>query len=99
MKKPKREDAPSTWRSSAVTRHPRYFEALAATVSDRTGEIQLTNGLRHLLQKRPVYVCEIDGVRHDTGNKNSASSRRWSTSRSGGPSSPSRFDATLKRSN
>ena len=38
-------------------------------MSDRTGEIQLTNGLRRLLQKRPVYVCEIDGVRHDTGNK------------------------------
>ena len=37
--------------------------------SDRTGEIQLTNGLRRLLRDRPIYVCEIDGVRHDTGNK------------------------------
>ena len=43
--------------------------ALAATSSDRTGEIQLTNGLRHLLRSRPLYACEIDGVRHDTGNK------------------------------
>jgi UTP--glucose-1-phosphate uridylyltransferase len=42
---------------------------LAATASDRTGEIQLTNGLRDLLRSRPIYAYEIDGVRHDTGNK------------------------------
>src|SRR5919204_256182 len=48
---------------------PDIFPALEATVSDRTGEIQLTNGLRHLLLNRPLYACEIDGVRHDTGNK------------------------------
>ena len=45
------------------------FPALAATKSDRTGEIQLTNGLRELLRSRPIYTCEIKGVRHDTGNK------------------------------
>ena len=38
-------------------------------LSDRTGEIQLTNGLRRLLKDRPIYGCRIDGVRHDTGNK------------------------------
>jgi UTP--glucose-1-phosphate uridylyltransferase len=48
---------------------PDIFPALAATVTDRTGEIQLTNGLRRLLKERPVYGCRIDGVRHDTGNK------------------------------
>jgi UTP--glucose-1-phosphate uridylyltransferase len=48
---------------------PDIFPALEATVSDRTGEIQLTNGLRQLLKSRPVYGCRIDGVRHDTGNK------------------------------
>jgi len=70
VEKPRREDAPSNL--AIIGRYiltPDIFEALAATVSDRTGEIQLTNGLRRLLQKRPVYVCEIDGVRHDTGNK------------------------------
>ena len=36
---------------------------------DRSGEIQLTNGLRQLLKTRPIYACEINGVRHDTGNK------------------------------
>jgi UTP--glucose-1-phosphate uridylyltransferase len=45
------------------------FPALEATASDRTGEIQLTNGLRRLLKDRPIYGCRIDGVRHDTGNK------------------------------
>ena len=59
-----------TSRSSAVTSsRPISFPALAATASDRTGEIQLTNGLRRLLKNRPIYGCRIDGVRHDTGNK------------------------------
>ena len=25
--------------------------------------------MRHLLKSRPIYACEVDGVRHDTGNK------------------------------
>src|SRR5204863_7384101 len=48
---------------------PDIFPTLAATKSDRTGEIQLTNGLRELLKARPIYACEVNGVRHDTGNK------------------------------
>lgn len=48
---------------------PDIFPALEKIGKDRTGEIQLTNGLRHLLKTRPVYGCRIDGVRHDTGNK------------------------------
>ena len=48
---------------------PDIFPALAAIKSDRTGEIQLTNGLRELLKSRRIYACEIKGVRHDTGNK------------------------------
>ena len=35
----------------------------------KTGEIQLTNGLKRLLANRPLYACEVTGVRHDTGNK------------------------------
>ena len=38
-------------------------------MTDRTGEIQLTNGLRRLLKDRPLYAYEVQGVRHDTGNK------------------------------
>ena len=48
---------------------PDIFPALAKIKSDRTGEIQLTNGLRELLKTRPIYACEVKGVRHDTGNK------------------------------
>src|SRR5262245_60686323 len=48
---------------------PDVFPALASIKSDRTGEIQLTNGLRELLKTRPIYACEVNGVRHDTGNK------------------------------
>jgi UTP--glucose-1-phosphate uridylyltransferase len=70
VEKPSREDAPSNL--AIIGRYiltPDIFASLEATSRDQTGEIQLTNGLRHLLRKRPVYVCEIDGVRHDTGNK------------------------------
>jgi len=70
VEKPRREDAPSNL--AIIGRYiltPDIFTALTATGRDRTGEIQLTNGLRHLLKSRPIYCCEIDGVRHDTGNK------------------------------
>jgi len=70
VEKPPRDEAPSDL--AIIGRYiltPDIFPALAATVSDRTGEIQLTNGLRHLLKSRPIYGCRIDGVRHDTGNK------------------------------
>ncbi len=70
VEKPPREEAPSDL--AIIGRYiltPDIFPALEATVSDRTGEIQLTNGLRQLLKTRPIYGCVIDGVRHDTGNK------------------------------
>jgi UTP--glucose-1-phosphate uridylyltransferase len=70
VEKPRREDAPSDL--AIIGRYiltPDIFAALEATAGDRSGEIQLTNGLRRLLQDRPLYAYEIDGVRHDTGNK------------------------------
>jgi len=70
VEKPKQEDAPSDL--AIIGRYiltPDIFPALEATAADRTGEIQLTNGLRRLLQTRPLYACEVAGVRHDTGNK------------------------------
>jgi UTP--glucose-1-phosphate uridylyltransferase len=70
VEKPPRGEAPSDL--AIIGRYiltPDIFPALEATVSDRTGEIQLTNGLRQLLKLRPIYGCRIDGVRHDTGNK------------------------------
>ena len=70
VEKPPLDEAPSDL--AIIGRYiltPDIFPALEATVSDRTGEIQLTNGLRELLKTRPVFACEIKGVRHDTGNK------------------------------
>jgi UTP--glucose-1-phosphate uridylyltransferase len=70
VEKPQRSEAPSNL--AIIGRYvltPDIFPALEATASDSTGEIQLTNGLRRLLQQRPLYACEIAGVRHDTGNK------------------------------
>jgi UTP--glucose-1-phosphate uridylyltransferase len=70
VEKPPRHEAPSDL--AIIGRYiltPDIFPALKATVTDRTGEIQLTNGLRHLLKSRPIFGCKIDGARHDTGNK------------------------------
>ena len=72
VEKPSRADAPSNL--AIIGRYiltPDIFPALEETAKekDRTGEIQLTNGLRRLLKERPIYGCRIDGVRHDTGNK------------------------------
>jgi UTP--glucose-1-phosphate uridylyltransferase len=70
VEKPRKEEAPSDL--AIIGRYiltPDIFSELEATAADRTGEIQLTNGLRRLLLKRPLYACEVAGVRHDTGNK------------------------------
>ena len=70
VEKPPVEQAPSEL--AIIGRYiltPDIFESLEETAKDRTGEIQLTNGLRHLLRSRPIYACEVNGVRHDTGNK------------------------------
>ncbi|HEY6509120.1 MAG TPA: UTP--glucose-1-phosphate uridylyltransferase, partial [Vicinamibacterales bacterium] len=70
VEKPTREVAPSNL--AIIGRYiltPDIFQSLEATSRDRSGEIQLTNGLRHLLKTRPLYACEIVGTRHDTGNK------------------------------
>jgi UTP--glucose-1-phosphate uridylyltransferase len=72
VEKPPLEQAPSNL--AIIGRYiltPDIFPALEETAKekDRTGEIQLTNGLRRLLKKRPIYGCRVNGVRHDTGNK------------------------------
>lgn len=70
VEKPPRDEAPSDL--GIIGRYvltPDIFEVLANVREDRTGEIQLTNGLRELLKRRPIYACEVKGIRHDTGNK------------------------------
>jgi UTP--glucose-1-phosphate uridylyltransferase len=48
---------------------PDIFEALERTPRDAAGEIQLTNGIRALKDRRPLYGYRFEGVRHDAGNK------------------------------
>jgi UTP--glucose-1-phosphate uridylyltransferase len=74
VEKPEVEKAPSDL--AIIGRYiltPDIFESLQEEATETTetkkGEIQLTNGLKRLLRKRPLYACEITGVRHDTGNK------------------------------
>jgi UTP--glucose-1-phosphate uridylyltransferase len=70
VEKPTRDEAPSNL--AIIGRNiltPDIFPALRETASDRTGEIQLTNGLRKLLKQRKIFAYEIEGNRHDTGNK------------------------------
>ena len=70
VEKPPLDKAPSNL--AIIGRYvltPDIFPALDAIQPDAGGEIQLTNGLRRLISERPLYACEIDGVRHDTGTK------------------------------
>jgi UTP--glucose-1-phosphate uridylyltransferase len=70
VEKPPADQAPSDL--AIIGRYiltPDVFDAIEATREDRSGEIQLTNGLRRLLASRPLYACEVEGTRHDTGNK------------------------------
>jgi UTP--glucose-1-phosphate uridylyltransferase len=71
VEKPAPEDAPSDL--AIIGRYvltPDIFDCLVDEANAvKSGEIQLTNGLKRLLAKRPLYACEVTGVRHDTGNK------------------------------
>src|SRR6267378_976699 len=70
VEKPKREDAPSDL--AIIGRYvlpPEIFEILAGTRADARGEIQLTDALRILRARRPMYAVEFEGRRHDTGDK------------------------------
>ena len=71
VEKPTAQEAPSDL--AIIGRYiltPDIFDALVEEAgSVKSGEIQLTNGLKRLLAKREIYACEVTGVRHDTGNK------------------------------
>ena len=70
VEKPDPETAPSDL--AIIGRYiltPDIFEVLEQTGTGAGGEIQLTDGLRQLLERRPLYACELSGVRHDVGTK------------------------------
>ncbi|MCX6611171.1 MAG: UTP--glucose-1-phosphate uridylyltransferase GalU [Acidobacteria bacterium] len=70
VEKPKADDAPSNL--AIIGRYiltPEIFTSLEATPAGAIGEIQLTDGLRHLLRSRPIYGFRFDGQRYDAGDK------------------------------
>jgi UTP--glucose-1-phosphate uridylyltransferase len=70
VEKPKADEAPSDL--AIIGRYiltPDIFEELEATPRDNGGEIQLTNGMRRLRAKRPMFGYRFEGTRHDAGNK------------------------------
>ena len=70
VEKPKFADAPS--KLAVIGRYvltPTVFETLERTPLGASGELQLTDGLRLLLQREKLYGYVFDGKRHDTGDK------------------------------
>ena len=70
IEKPSRDEAPTNL--AIIGRYvltPDLFDCLQKVEKDAKGEIQLTNGLRMLLQQRPVYGYKFRGTRYDAGNK------------------------------
>jgi len=70
VEKPKAEDAPSNL--AIIGRYilvPEIFKSLEAIEPGAGGEIQLTDGLKHLLRSRPVYGYRFEGKRFDAGDK------------------------------
>jgi UTP--glucose-1-phosphate uridylyltransferase len=70
VEKPPRDSAPSNL--AIIGRYvltPAIFDALAGTKPGRLGELQLTDGIRRLLDSEPVYACRFEGSRYDAGDK------------------------------
>ena len=70
VEKPPRAEAPS--RLAIIGRYvltPEIFPALEAVAPGAGGEIQLTDGLKHLLHNRPIYGYRFEGKRYDAGDK------------------------------
>jgi UTP--glucose-1-phosphate uridylyltransferase len=70
IEKPRQSEAPS--RLAIIGRYvltPEIFPSLEAIEPGSLGEIQLTDGLRHLLGSRPIYGYRFEGRRYDAGDK------------------------------
>lgn len=70
VEKPSIEDAPSDLASRGrYLLSPEIFEELDRTPSGHGGEIQLTDALRRLIKRQPVYAYVYTGPIFDVGNK------------------------------
>jgi len=70
VEKPAPADAPSTL--AVIGRYvlpPEIFPILRKTAPGKNGEIQLTDALKELAKRSPMYAHEIKGQRHDAGDK------------------------------
>ncbi len=70
VEKPLPDEAPSNL--AIIGRYiltPEIFGALEKTKPGKGGEIQLTDGLKILMLKQPIYAYEFKGIRHDAGDK------------------------------
>jgi UTP--glucose-1-phosphate uridylyltransferase len=70
VEKPPLAEAPSNL--AIIGRYiltPEIFTILEKTRSGRGGEIQLTDGIRVLLEQQPVYAYMFEGTRYDAGDK------------------------------
>ena len=68
--KPKAADAPSNL--AIIGRYvltPDIFASLETIEPGSGGEIQLTDGLKHMLRSRPIYGYKFEGKRYDAGDK------------------------------
>jgi len=70
VEKPPANEAPSNL--AIIGRYiltPQIFSFLEKTRKGRGGEIQLTDGIRLLLEQQPVYAYMFEGTRYDAGDK------------------------------
>jgi UTP--glucose-1-phosphate uridylyltransferase len=70
VEKPKASEAPSNL--AIIGRYvltPEVFDSLEAIEPGSGGEIQLTDGLKHVLRSRPIYGYRFEGARYDAGDK------------------------------
>jgi len=70
VEKPKANEAPS--QNAIIGRYiltPRIFEMLETIKPGAGGELQLTDGIKALLQYEKVYGFSYEGKRHDAGDK------------------------------
>ncbi len=71
IEKPTVEEAPSNIAAhGCYILTPDIFDALAHIKPGKGGEIWLTDAIKVLMEKRPVYACEVTNSKYyDTGNK------------------------------
>jgi len=70
VEKPKPGEAPSNL--AIIGRYvltPEIFDSLQSVEPGSGAEIQLTDGLKHLLHSRPIYAYRFEGTRYDAGDK------------------------------